>query len=82
MSNELRRHIESEVMLISAFASAYRPRFESVIRQMNHTHGATHEQVDAQAAMRLCLEATGMILETQARLARLLTDAVEAESAR
>ena len=78
MSNKLRRHIEDEVSLISTFADAYRPRFESVIRQMNHPH----EQVDTQAAMRLCLEATGMILEMQARLARLLTDAVEGETVR
>jgi hypothetical protein len=70
MSSELQQRIESEVGLMSAFAAAYRPRFDAVIRKLN-----TPEPRDPSQALRLCVEAMGMILDSQARLSQLLTQA-------
>jgi hypothetical protein len=75
MCARMKRQIEGELSLMTRFAEAYRPKFAAMIRELNRdTPG------DPRQSLRLCVEAMGMLLDSQARLARVLSRLDERDS--
>jgi len=67
MPIEMQHAVEREIAIMGSFAEAYGPRFEEMIRQANGG------RLDPTQSIRLCVEAMSMLLDTQARLARMLS---------
>lgn len=66
-----------ELRLLAFYAEASRPRIAKLVDRLNHTGMNPPNPADIHAATRQCLEAVLMLMETHARLARLLdTDVV------
>jgi hypothetical protein len=69
--------IVRELRLLAFYAEASRPRIAKLVDRLNHAGMNPPNHADTHAATRQCLEAVLMLLETHARLARLLeTDVV------
>jgi len=67
--------IAREARLINTFAQSYVPKFTQLVERLNHRKVAgaiTGEEADS---LRLCVEAMGMLVATQARLAKLIENA-------
>ncbi|MFT3786545.1 MAG: hypothetical protein QM770_10310 [Tepidisphaeraceae bacterium] len=72
MSAGTEQALQAELELLDNFAELYRPKFEAAIRDLNRSPHDT--PIDGTRTLRLCVEAMGMILMTQQRLAQALRE--------
>lgn len=64
-----RHALSREAQLISSFADTYQRRFADLIARSNAEH-----RLDNQAALSLCIETMGLLVDSHARLARMLSE--------
>jgi hypothetical protein len=64
--------IAREARLINTFAQSYVPKFAQLVDKLNQRKATGSISADEAASLRLCVEAMGMVVATQARLAQLI----------